>query len=124
MLTHAHYVCPGSQDNAAALELAGDGVEYDGKHPDHQATYGIALYRNGKYDAALDALHRAADLRVEDNPVDLLFLAMASFESGDRRKARAYYERGVARLQATFPLQPLHRRIADEAARVLGIDPS
>jgi WD40 repeat protein/serine/threonine protein kinase len=58
-------------------------------------TLGIAYYRVGKYQEALDTLGRCNKLRKEPVPEDLAFLAMAQHHLGEKEQARAT----LARLQ-------------------------
>jgi hypothetical protein len=58
-------------------------------------TLGVAYYRLGKYQEALDTLGRCNKLRKESVPQDLAFLAMAQHQLGQTEPARAT----LARLQ-------------------------
>src|SRR5262249_48556561 len=55
----------------------------------HLKTLGVAYYRMGRYEEAIDALGRAAKLRKEPSPADLAFLAMAHHQLGQKEQARA-----------------------------------
>ena len=65
---------------------------------------------------------KAAELRMHEDPVDLFFLAMTASNLGEIGEARQYYDRGVARRNATLPKSPLLIRMNEEAAEVLGIE--
>jgi Flp pilus assembly protein TadD len=56
-------------------------------------TLGVALYRNGRFQEAMDALLRSDHIysvtKKGHRPTDLAFLAMAQFQLGRKEKARA-----------------------------------
>src|SRR5262249_28676365 len=54
---------------------------------------GVACYRVGKYDEALEALGRCNKLRKESVPGDLAFLAMTQHQLGQKEQARTTLER-------------------------------
>jgi serine/threonine protein kinase/Flp pilus assembly protein TadD len=121
MVIYGELTCPGIYDPAAALDLARKAVAYDSGSPDYQRVLGIALYRNERFEEASDALLRALELRVNEEPADLLFLAMTSARLADLEGARTYYDRAVELIRATFPNDPEARRLRQEAAEVLNL---
>jgi tetratricopeptide (TPR) repeat protein len=120
---HAPHMCPELYDPTPVLELARRAVDYEPRIPGHEATLGIALYRAGRLEQARDALERATTLRIDNNPIDTLFLAMATARLGDLRRARSHYDRAVARIEGTYPRNPEYQRFREEAARLLGLGP-
>jgi len=130
-LTHVadlYLPCPHQYDPVRALELARAAVESDAQNAGFQLAFGIALYRNGRFeesrDALLKALDRATDgFRQEAEPTNLFALAMAHWNLGDKEEARRYYARGVASMEKTLPESPLHNRFKDETAQLLGVEP-
>jgi WD40 repeat protein len=66
----------------AACAMMPDNIEY-------LNTLGIAYYRVGKYQKALETLGRCNELRKESIPEDLAFLAMAQHQLGRKEQARA-----------------------------------
>jgi tetratricopeptide (TPR) repeat protein len=58
-------------------------------------TLGVALYRAGAWDEAIQGLTRSMELTRGDSPTDWLFLAMAHWQKGDRAEARTWYRRAV-----------------------------
>ena len=56
-------------------------------------TLGVAYYRVGEYQDAIDKLERCDKLRTESIPDDLAFLAMAQHQLGQKEQARATLER-------------------------------
>jgi WD40 repeat protein len=70
------------QAEAACAAAPGGNVEY-------LNTLGIAYYRVGKYQEAVDRLGRCNKLRKESSPEDLAFLAMAQHQLGQAEQAQA-----------------------------------
>jgi hypothetical protein len=70
----------------AACAVMPDNIEY-------LNTLGIAYYRVGKYQEALDTLGRCNKLRKESFPEDLAFLAMAQHQLGQKERAQATFLR-------------------------------
>jgi tetratricopeptide (TPR) repeat protein len=71
---------------------------------------GTALYRNGDYTSAIDALEKTLQLRPSSETgntatIDLFYLAMAYRQCGDRVHARQCYERAIRSLH----FEPLMR---------------
>ena len=122
MVLNFHYFCPSLSDFAGALTLAREGVEYDSRSAFAQSVYGFALFRNERFEVALNVLMNALELNDHDNEMDLFFLAMTSSRLGNARQARSYYDRAVARMNATFPKNPIPVLLRDEAEAVLGIE--
>ena len=56
-------------------------------------TLGVAYYRVGKYQEALDTLGRCNKLRKESDPSDLAFVAMAQHQLGRKEQAHTTLER-------------------------------
>ena len=59
-------------------------------------TLGVAHYRAGHYEEAIEALHDAMRLRDGGDGYDWYFLAMAHWKLGQKEKAREWYEHAVA----------------------------
>jgi uncharacterized protein HemY len=82
---------------------------------------GVARYRQGDWQAAIDALQKAAQLGRGGCCAEFFFLAMAHWQQGDREKARAYYDRAVGYLNEQKPLDEDLNRFRAEAAALLGV---
>jgi tetratricopeptide (TPR) repeat protein len=118
------FTCPEYYDSSKALSLARKAVEFNSRQAYYQGTFGAALYRNGRYTEAHDALREAAGLfTAGEEPANLFFLAMTSWRLGDKNDARSYYDRAVVRMHATYPKNPENVRARNEAAELLGIQP-
>jgi tetratricopeptide (TPR) repeat protein len=76
----------------------------------HWQTLGVALYRSGKWQAAIDALTRSQQLLNARTSFDWLFLAMAYWQIGDEARARQCHQLGVQWMQ--------RRQIASSLSRV------
>lgn len=50
-------------------------------------TMGVALYRNGQYEKAIEKLQKSIELEGE-NPVDVAFVSLAHFKLGDKEQSR------------------------------------
>jgi predicted Zn-dependent protease len=66
-------------------------------------TLGVALYRTGRWDEAIEALAHSARLTQGGTPHDWLFLAMAHWQKGDRAEGRAWYEKVLVWLDRNRP---------------------
>src|SRR5436190_21041446 len=60
---------------------------------------GVAQYRAGKWQPAIDALNKSMELRKGGDAFDWLFLAMAHQKLGDKGQARKWYERATQWLE-------------------------
>jgi hypothetical protein len=55
-------------------------------------------------------------------PFELFALAMTEWKLGKRSEARSYYDRGVTRMNETYPRAPVYILYREEAAELLGIE--
>jgi DNA-binding beta-propeller fold protein YncE len=102
-LTNASWmvVCEPSAGPAAyqrALRQAQAASRLAPRHADVLNTLGVAYYRIGMYQEALDTLGRSDKLRKESIPDDLAFRAMAHHQLGHKEQAQAT----LARLRETM----------------------
>jgi serine/threonine-protein kinase len=97
-----------------AVELApGEGALWN--------TLGVALYRNGDWKAAVEALGKSVQLRKGGDSADFLFLAMAHWQLQEKDKARAWYEKGATWIEKHQPLDAEMKGFRAEAAALLGL---
>jgi serine/threonine protein kinase/WD40 repeat protein/Tfp pilus assembly protein PilF len=79
-----------------ALPLARRAVELEGTSQHHLNTLGVALYRNEKYDDAIDILEKSLQIgNGAADAFDLYFLAMCHAKQGDPMKAADRFDRAV-----------------------------
>jgi Flp pilus assembly protein TadD len=105
---------PELRDTATALKLARSLVEGKPDNGDAWQALGVVDYRAGEWQAAREALEKAAALDPEG--VDTKFvLAMALWRCADRDGARRWYERAVR------DMDDRSRRVHAEAATLLGL---
>jgi tetratricopeptide (TPR) repeat protein len=116
--------CPDGHDGGLALDLARLAVEDLPGGDSRQSALGLALYREGRYPEAREAVLRAVELRTpKPEPWELFALAMIEWKLGDRVRPRRYYDAAVARVNETYPRFPEYLMFRQEAARLLGIRP-
>jgi serine/threonine protein kinase len=89
---------------------------------DYRRTLGVALYRAGDWTAAAEALRKGADLRQGGDSSDWFFLAMATWQLGNKDKARQLYVNAVAWMDKNQPKNEELLRFRTEAADLLKID--
>jgi serine/threonine protein kinase len=120
------------RDPARALSLADAALTEAPQRANLHQIRGIALYRLGQYQAAIDAFARTAKVRPGPEIVDTLFLAMAQWQLGNHNAAKQSYAASLdwfAKHELKRPsvydfLATAHREILAEANEVLGIESS
>lgn len=119
------------RDPVQAIEYARKAIAVTPKDGSYWNTLGVALYRNGCWREAVDALQESEKLLGKtplwhDHAENWLFLAMAHWQLGEKDMARKYFDRTVEKMETspdTQRLEELHRFRA-EAAALIGIDPA
>lgn len=117
-----------SRDVVRALWLARRSLELEPGESTTMNTLGVALYRDGRYTEAIDALNRSlAAGGGRFDGFDLYFLAMAHHLLGRREPARACFDEAVRWVTRQPNLDPRHIRELDgfraEAEAVLSGPP-
>jgi serine/threonine protein kinase/tetratricopeptide (TPR) repeat protein len=109
---------PHFRDSIRAVPLARKAVAREPEEGNNWNTLGVALYRTGAWDEAIEALTKSTELTRGDYPPasDWLFLAMAHWQKGDRAVARAWYDKAVAWLDRNRPDEELTRFRAEAEA--------
>ena len=92
------------------------------QYGDYWTTLGIAYYRAGEYQLAVDALETAIELSSFYGSNSCFFLAMAFFRLGEPANARAWYDDGLARLEQDELRYSETVLIRNEAGELLGIE--
>jgi protein O-mannosyl-transferase len=80
---------------AQAVELAKKALELNPAFTAAYNTLGVAYYRSGNWQSAIEWLDRSQEAVHGTNAVDWLFLAMAHERLGESNEARKYYARAV-----------------------------
>jgi Flp pilus assembly protein TadD len=110
------------------LVSAKKAVELSINNGDCMNTLGVAYFRNGKWQLAVDSLSQAMTLREEqrvNNKDGLFFLAMAYWQLGDKDQARTCYEKAVQWMKENkLPANLVAEleRWRTEAAELMGIE--
>ncbi|MHC5024272.1 MAG: protein kinase domain-containing protein [Planctomycetota bacterium] len=123
---HAKYlarVCPELHDPEFTLSHAAYSASGFPLGWQNQQAFGMALYRNGQLPEARATLRRSLDLQHRPSPDTLFFLAMVHWKLGDRAEARAAFDQGQSRLDATWPKHLGILFTRREAADTLGLEP-
>ena len=106
---------------AEAVNYAQRAIELDPKNSLHRSNLGVALYRDGQWQAAVDALEQAHMMRKGGDLEHRCFLAMACWQLNERKKALACYQEAIAYLRSKKSGNQQLRRFCDEAKQVLEI---
>jgi len=109
------------RDPARAIELARKAVARAPKAAAIWNTLGVAHYRAGAWDEAIEALSRSVELTSGGSPADWLFLAMAQWQKGDKDQARQWYDKAVKGMEKNKSQDGELRRFRAEAATLLGV---
>jgi eukaryotic-like serine/threonine-protein kinase len=83
-------------------------------------TLGAAHYRAGDLKAAVQALEQSMKLRAGGDALDWFFLAMASWQMGEKKQARTWCDRALDWTEKNSPDDDELLRIRAEATAVLG----
>jgi len=119
---YATYPDPAVRNPQRALELAVCATKAEPRDSLAWSTLGIAEYRNGHWQAAIDALTRGMDLGGANGlgeAWDWFYLAMSHAQIGKSDEAKKWFAQGVAWAQAPRRLRQV-RALYEEAAQVLG----
>jgi tetratricopeptide (TPR) repeat protein len=109
------------RDPVDAVKQAIRAVELAPTEGDYWNTLGIARYRAGKWQPALEALNKSIDLRAGGDALDWYFLAMAHWQLGHKDVSRKWYDRAAEWTNKTAADDDDLRRFRAEAAELLGI---
>jgi uncharacterized protein HemY len=84
------------RDPERAIELARSFLQEFPQSAAHWQRLGVAHYRAGQWQNAVEALNRSVEFQSGGDEVDQLFLAMAHWQLGDKDEARRRYDRALA----------------------------
>ena len=109
------------RDLPRAVELAKKGVDLAPNDGAIWNTLGVAQYHAGDWQAAIDGLQKAMDLRNGGDASDWFFLAMAHWQLDQKDEARTWYDKAVEWMDKKQPKNEELLRFRAEAAKLLGI---
>jgi len=109
------------RDPDRAAVLAAEAVSKDPKSGGAWNTLGVARYRQGKWQEAIEALKKASALNQGREPIDGLFLAMAHWQLGQKTEAREWFDRTMEIINAKTDLGEEVRRFQAEATALLQV---
>jgi tetratricopeptide (TPR) repeat protein len=112
---------PQHRDPPRAVELAKKAVDLVPHNGSIHNTLGVAQYRAGDCNAAIDALAKSMELRSGGDAADWFFLAMAHWQLDQKDEARMWFNKSVAWMDKNQPKNEELLRFRAEAAELLGI---
>jgi tetratricopeptide (TPR) repeat protein len=115
-------VDPKWREPAQALELAMKAVQLAPENASYAVALGVAQYRAGHWEAAIEALEKTYKLQVGQwFNHNGFFLAMAHWQLGHKEEARRQYDKSVEWMEKYKPADEKLKRFRAEAAELLGI---
>ncbi|MBI2826222.1 MAG: protein kinase [Planctomycetia bacterium] len=115
----ATYPDPAVRRPDEALRLARHATELASRDAGAQSILGIACYRTGQWQPAVDALQKSVALRAGGEAWDWFYLAMAHWQLGQQEEARKWFAQGVVWAKTPRTLRQV-RLLYEEAAGLLG----
>jgi tetratricopeptide (TPR) repeat protein len=109
------------RDPGEAVRLAKKAVALAPTEGNFWNTLGVAQYRAKDWKAAIAALDKSMKLRQGGDSSDWFFLAMASWQLGEKEQARKWYHQAVQWMDKNQPQNEELRRFRAEAAALLGV---
>jgi tetratricopeptide (TPR) repeat protein len=116
-------MCPATQfrDPIRAIEAAKRALQRQPTSIRAWHALGVAQYRAGTWQAALEALTKVADLTDGGDSGEWFFIAMLHWQRGNKEEARRWYQQAVDWMQKHQPGDPELRRFRAEAAELLEV---
>src|SRR5262249_6787684 len=108
---------PTVRDPGRAVALAGRAVELVPNTGAYRNTLGVARYRAGDWEGAVEALEKSMELRAGGDAYDWLFLAMAHQRLDDAVQARKWYDRAAGWIEGNQVLLEKKKAQGDELRR-------
>jgi serine/threonine protein kinase/tetratricopeptide (TPR) repeat protein len=112
------------RDPERVAELASQALQMAPSDARIWCTLGVARYRAGDWQAAIEALNKSKGLRNGGNSMDWFFLAMAEWQLGNKDAAREWYDKAVQWMEKNQPQNEELIRVSAEAAELLGLSPA
>jgi tetratricopeptide (TPR) repeat protein len=110
-----------TRDANRAVESAKKAIELEPKKAMYWNTLGVAQYRDGQWQAAVEALNKSIELGSDGISFDCFFLAMAHWQLGNKEEARRWYDKAVEWMSENMPDNEELLRFRAEAVELLGI---
>jgi tetratricopeptide (TPR) repeat protein len=107
------------RDAERAVKSAQHAVDLAPKNGNFWNTLGVAQYRAGAFQVAIEALNKSMELSKGGNSHDWFFLAMAHWQLDEKDKAREWYDRAVEWMVKHNPEGEELRRFRTEAEELL-----
>src|SRR5262249_28404794 len=104
-----------------AADLASEAVTRQPVNGGYWQTLGVARYRAGRWQEAVEALDKWSEL-TPGHGAGSFFLAMAYYRLGKQEDARARYEPVASWMDRTQPQDDELRRFRTEAEELLGLN--
>ena len=106
------------------MELAQYALEFNRQFAATWNTLGVAYYRQGRFDKALEALHESIRLGGGSDPYDWLFVAMCHWRLGDETQAKEWLEKSDRWLSVHPDADEELRWFREEAGELMELAPS
>jgi tetratricopeptide (TPR) repeat protein len=115
--------CPekGLQNHEASVKYGRRALDLEPNDGNAWNTLGVAYFRLGDWDDALNAFYRSMELRDEGDSADWFFLAMIHSRLGHKERAREWYDKAVQWSHRMRPGDDELYRFEVEAAQALGL---
>jgi tetratricopeptide (TPR) repeat protein len=111
---------PQYRDFRTAVEFSKRAVELGPQVGEFWNTLGVAYFREGKWQRAIEALQKSMELRAGGDAGDWLFLAMAHWQLGHGDEAASWYDQSVEWMEKNAVQNEELGRFRKEAAELLG----
>jgi tetratricopeptide (TPR) repeat protein len=109
------------RDPTKAVELANLAIELQPDSANNWNNLGVAQYRAGNWQAAVEALEKADAMTEGGDRFHRVFLAMAHWQLGDKEKARELYAQGAAWIAERRKNSEEQNRFRVEAEELMGL---
>ena len=96
-------------------------MELQPRTANHWSNLGVALWRTGESQAALEALEQADQMSTNRDHLHRFFLAMAYWQTGAKDKGRQTYDQAIQWMDKNRPKSEELRRFRAEAEDRMGI---
>src|SRR5262249_15058187 len=112
-----------ARDPSMAVKLATKAIALDPDSNKIPNTLGVAYYRAGNWQDAVEWLNKSMEVRQGGDSFDWFFLAMAHWQLGHKDEARKWYDKAVAWMEEHEPKNEELVRFGAEAEELLGVPP-